>query len=295
VEGLVRLEDGPPMNADVQVASPGYFEAVGIELIEGRAFEERDDIGAPIVAVVSEELAKRYWPGRSALGGRIRQSGLPDWAEVVGVVRDIRHDGLDRPARGTLYFSHPQSERAWYTVRALTLVIRTTVDPSAVIAATRAQLHEMDTDVPLYQVETLAKAVADSTSTRRFTMLLQLVFALVALTLAGVGLYGVMAFTVARRAPEIGIRMALGAERGQVLRMVVGQGMGIVAVAVVLGVVGALAAGRVLAGLLYGISPRDPATYAIVVGSLVAVALLACWIPARRASAVEPASALRYE
>jgi predicted permease len=298
VDGLARHEDGPPMNADVQLVSAGYFEAMGIDLVEGRTFDERDDITAPVVVVVSEELAKRYWPDRSALGMRIRQSGYEpalEWGEVVGVVEDIRHEGLDRPVRGTLYFVFPQSVRTWYLARAMTLVVRTNVDPQSVISAVRSELLDMDSDVPLYQVETMNSAIADSTSTQRFTMLLQLVFALVALTLAAIGLYGVMSFTVARRTPEIGIRMALGAERGEVLRMVVGQGMGIVLVATVLGVGGALATGRVLAGLLYGVSPRDPATYAIVVGTLALVALIACWIPARRASAVDPGSALRTE
>jgi predicted permease len=301
VEGFDRHQagdEGPPMNADVQLVSAGYFEAMGIDMVEGRGFDERDDITAPVVVVVSEELAKRYWPDRSAIGGRIRQSGYQpalEWGEVVGVVEDIRHEGLDQPVRGTLYFVFPQSVRTWYLARAMTLVVRTNVDPQSVIGAARSQLLEMDSDVPLYQVETMSRAIADSTSTQRFTMLLQLVFALVALTLAAIGLYGVMSFTVARRTPEIGIRMALGAERGEVLRMVVGQGMGIVLVAAVLGVGGALAAGRVLSGLLYGVTARDPVTYATVVGTLLLVAFVACWIPARRASAVDPGSALRYE
>jgi putative ABC transport system permease protein len=301
VEGLVARqgpEDGPPMNADVQIVTPGYFQAMGIELLDGRDFDERDAIDAPVVAVVSEELAKRYWPDRGALSGRIRQSGYQpalEWAEVVGVVEDVRQEGLDRPTRGTLYFVLPQGVRTWYPVRAMTLAVRTSVEPESVISAVRSQLYDMDADVPLYQVETMSRAIADSTSTQRFTMLLQLVFAAVALTLAAIGLYGVMSFTVARRTPEIGIRMALGAQRGEVLRMVVRQGMGIVLVAAVIGVGGALAAGRVLAGLLYGVSPRDPMTYAGVVGALVLVAFVACWVPARRASAVDPGSALRYE
>jgi predicted permease len=295
VDGLVRQEDGPPMNADIQAISAGYLETMGIQLVEGRDFDGRDHISAPVVAIVSEELAQRYWPGRSALGGRIRQTGYQDWAEVVGVVKDVRHEGLDRPVRGTLYFVHAQSARAWSPLRLMTLVVRTDLDPASVIPAVRAQLREMDAEVPLFAVETMSQAIRDSTATQRFTMLLQLVFSVVALTLAAIGLYGVMSFTVARRTPEIGIRMALGAERGEVLRMVVGQGMGLVLVAAVLGVGGALATGRVLAGLLYGISPRDPATYASVVGTLVLVALIACWIPARRASAVDPGRALRYE
>jgi ABC-type antimicrobial peptide transport system permease subunit len=153
----------------------------------------------------------------------------------------------------------------------------------------------MDPTVPLYQVRTLEQVVAESTATQRFSMLLQTLFALLALSLAAVGLYGVLAFTVARRTSEIGVRMALGARRSDVRRMVVRQGMGIVAVALGLGVLGALAGGRLLASLLFGVSPADPVTYTTVVGVLLVVALVACWVPARRASGVDPAEALRAE
>ena len=292
---LMPDRDAPPLNVDAQMVTPGYFEAMGIRLLEGRVFDGRDGADAPLVAVVSEQLAERYWSGRSALGGRIRQSGFPEWTEVVGVVADVHQEGLDQEARPTLYFVHPQGGRTWFPVRAMTLVLRTAVEPTSLVGAVRREVQAVDPDIALYQVETLSQAVADSTATERFSMLLQLVFALVALTLAAVGIYGVMAFSVARRTGEIGIRMALGADRGQVLRMVVGQGMTIVLVAVLLGVGGALATAQVLSSLLYGISPRDPVTYAAVVGTLVAIAFLACWLPARRASGVDPGSALRYE
>jgi putative ABC transport system permease protein len=260
VEGLVAQngpeEDGPPMNADMQIVTPGYFQAMGIDLLEGRDFDERDAIDAPVVAVVSEELAKRYWPDRSALSGRIRQSGYLDWRRSSVSSRTCGRRGSTGRCAATLYVVLPQGVRTWYPVRAMTLAVRTNVEPESVISAVRSQLYEMDPDVPLYQIETMDRAIADSTSTQRFTMLLQLVFAAVALALAAHrALWRVMSFTVARRTPEIGIRMALGAQRGEVLRMVVGQGMGIVLVAVVLGVGGALATGRVLAGLLYGVSP----------------------------------------
>jgi putative ABC transport system permease protein len=295
IEGYVNETDGPPLNADIQTVTPGYFETLGIALLQGRDFTAADGPDAPLVAVVSEELAERYWPGESPLGKRIRQSGFPEWPEVVGVVSDVHHEGLDRPVRGTLYFVHAQGPRTWFPVAAMTLTVRAAVDPAAIISAVRREVQAMDPDVPLYQVQTMEQVIADSTATQRFTMLLQLLFATVALVLAAVGIYGVMAFTVARRAPEIGIRMALGAERRDVVRMVVGHAMAIVGLALLVGVVGALAAGRVLSSLLFGVSPRDPATYALVVGSLLAVALLACWIPARRASGVDPGSALRHD
>jgi putative ABC transport system permease protein len=245
--------------------------------------------------VVSEQLARDYWPGRSALGGRIRV----DWdsqpfVQVVGVVPDVNQEGLDRPAvRGTLYLVHAQTPLTWESIESMTLTVRTSIEPTSLVSVIRREIEELDPSVPLYQVRTMEQVVADTTATQRFSMLLQLLFALVALSLAAVGLYGVLAFTVAHRTGEIGIRMALGATGADIRRMVVGQGMGLVAIALALGVIGALATGRVLGSLLFGVSPRDPVTYAVVLGVLTAVALLACWIPARRASGVDPAEALR--
>ncbi|HLB38227.1 MAG TPA: ABC transporter permease [Gemmatimonadales bacterium] len=297
VEGWVNPGDAPRPTAWVQAVTPGYFAAMGIQVLEGRAFEDRDGMDAPPVAMVSESLAREYWPGRSAIGGRIRvDSDVEVFATVIGVVADVRHEGLERPpARGTLYLVHAQTPYTWAPVRSMTLTVRTAVEPTSLVSAIRREVQALDPSVPLYQVRTMERALAESTATRRFSMLLQLLFALVALSLAAVGLYGVLAFTVARRTAEIGIRMALGAQRTDVRRMVVGQGMGIVAIAIALGVGGALATGRLLGSLLYGVSPRDPVTYATVVGVLLAMALLACWIPARRATRIDPMEALRHE
>jgi putative ABC transport system permease protein len=297
VEGWINPGDAPRPTGDVQVVTPGYFSAMRIPLLEGRFLEERDRADAPLVAIVSEALAREYWPDRSALGGRIRL----DWddkpfMEVVGVVPDVRYGELDRPPpRGVLYLVHAQTPLTSAPYWSMTLTVRTSIDPTSLMGAIRKEVQALDPSVPLYQVRTMEQAVADVTATQRFSMLLQLLFALLALSLAAVGLYGVLAFAVARRRAEIGIRMALGAERSDVQRMVIGQGMGIVAIALVLGVGGALATGRLLGSLLFGVSPRDPVTYATVVGVLVAVALLACWIPVRRASGVDPAEALRSE
>jgi putative ABC transport system permease protein len=296
VEGWINSGDAPPI-VDVQAVTPGYFDAMGIRVLEGRAFEERDGLDALPVAMVSEALAREYWSGQSALGGRIRL----DWdeqpfAEVVGIVPEVRHEGLDRPAaRGTLYLVYGQTPLTWGRLRSLTLTVRTSIEPTSLVGAIRSELQALDPSVPLYRVRTMEQAVADDTATQRFSMLLQVLFALVALSLAAVGLYGVLAFTVTRRTAEIGVRMALGAERSDVLRMIVRQGMAIVAVALAVGVAGALASGRLLASLLFGVSPADPVTYTTVVGVLLVVALVACWIPARRASGVDPAEALRAE
>jgi putative ABC transport system permease protein len=295
VEGWIGAPNVPRPTAAVQAVTPGYFAAMGIPLVAGRLFEAGDGTEAPLVAVVSEKLARDYWPGRSPLGGRIRLDwGDERFAQVVGVVPDVRQEGLERSTlRGTFYLVHAQTPYTWGPIRSMTLTVRSAVEPTSLVSAIRREVQALDPSVPLYQVRTMEEAVADDTATRRFAMLLQLLFALMALALSAVGLYGVLAFTVARRTGEIGIRMALGATGADIRRMVVGQGMGLVAIALALGVIGALATGRVLGSLLFGISPRDPVTYAVVLGVLTAVALLACWIPARRASGVDPMEALR--
>jgi predicted permease len=295
VEGWVGSPYLPRPTAAVQAVTPGYFAAMGIPLLAGRTFEASDRMDAPLVAVVSEALVRAYWPGRNALEGRIRRDGDDErFAQVVGIVPDLHHEGLDRPAaRGTLYLVHAQTPYTWSPLREMTLTVRTTVEPTSLVGAIRREVQALDPSVPLYHVRTMEQAVAASTATQRFSMVLQLLFALVALSLAAVGLYGVLAFTVARRTGEIGIRMALGATSAEIRRMVVGQGMGLVLIALALGMIGALATGRLLRSLLFGVSPGDPVTYAVVLGVLMAVALLACWIPARRASGVDPAEALR--
>ncbi|MBW3534022.1 MAG: FtsX-like permease family protein, partial [Gemmatimonadetes bacterium] len=294
---FARLRDaGLTSCAGQEPTTPGYFEAMGIPVLAGRAFDSRDTEDGPIVAVVNETLVRRFWPERSPLGDGIRQpGGEREFGEIIGVVGDIRHEGLDVEPRPMLYFVHAQSPRTWFPVRGMTLVLRSSVEPTALTSAARREVQAMDPSLPIFRVQTLEQAVADSTSTQRFSMLLQLVFAGVALVLAAVGIYGVISYSVAQRTREIGIRMALGADRGRVLRLVVGQGMTLVGVAVVVGLVVALMAGQVLASLLYGVSPRDPLTYIAVTGVLTLVALAACWIPARRASGVTPQSALRYE
>jgi putative ABC transport system permease protein len=295
VDGWVGAPNVPRPTASVQAVTPGYFAAMGIPLVAGRLFEAGDVTEAPLVAVVSEKLARDYWPGRSPLGGRIRPDGDDErFAQVVGVVPDVRQERLERsPVWGTLYLVHAQTPYTWRPSRSMTLTVRSVVEPTSLVSAIRREVQTLDPAVPLYQVRTMEQVVAADTATRRFAMLLQLLFAIVALALSAVGLYGVLAFTVARRTGEIGIRMALGATRADIRRMVVGQGMGLVVIALALGMIGALATGRLLASLLFGVSPGDPLTYAVVLGVLMAVALLACWIPARRASGVDPAEALR--
>jgi len=295
-ENRPRSDTDPPLNADIQVVSAGYFDAMGIPVLRGRVFDRTDDADSEPVAVVDEVLARRFFDDpKEAMGERIRQPGAHEWARIVGIVGGVRQESLEQEPRAQLYLLHAQSPRTWFPVRAMTVLLKTGVEPLGLVAAVRAQVRTLDPNLPVYQVTTVERNRAASTASQRFSMFLQLVFAGVALTLAVVGIYGVLSYSVAQRTREIGIRMALGAERASILRLVVGQGMALVAAAVILGVVGALAAGRVMASLLFGVSPRDPLTYGTVTGVLLVVSLVACWLPARRASAVSPQEALRFD
>jgi putative ABC transport system permease protein len=297
VEGWVSPPDGSGPVAVVHVVTPTYFDVMGMPVLEGRGFEPTDRVDAAPVALVSETTARRYWPGRSAIGGRLHLDD-PElvFAEVVGIVPDVRHNDLDNePVNGSMFLAHAQSSVTTQARRTMTLAIRTTADPETIVASLRSTVRSVDPGVPVYDVSTIEQAVAENTAERRFAMLLQVVFALLAMTLAAVGLYGVLSYTVAQRTAEMGVRMALGAERLDVQRMVLGQGMGIVAVAVAIGVAGALAAGRLLETLLFEVSPSDPVVYGAVVVLLLGVAFLACWLPARRASGVDPVVALRAD
>jgi predicted permease len=288
--------DGPPLNADIQVVSAGYFRTLGIPLLQGRLFDATDDESSEAVVVVDEVLAKRFFedPAR-ALGERIRQPGENEWGRIVGIVGGVHHEGLDQEERAQLYLLHAQSPRTGGPQRGMTLLLRAGVDPLGLVSAVRAQVRSLDANLPVYQVTTMDETVDRSTARQRFTMLLQVVFGGVAMALALVGIYGVLSYSVAQRTREIGIRMALGAERESILKLVVGQGMRLVLLAVALGVLGALVTGQVLASLLFGISARDPLTYGVVSITLFVAALVACWVPARRASSVSPRTALRYD
>ncbi len=295
-EDRPRSDDDPPLNADIQVVSAGYFDAMGIPVLQGRVFDRTDDADSEPVAVVDEVLARRFFadPG-AAIGEHIRQPGDREYARIVGIVGAVRQEALDQEPRAQLYLLHAQSPRTWYPIRAMTVLLKTGVEPLGLVSAVRPEVHELDPNLPVYQVTTVERSKEASTASQRFSMFLQLVFAGVALMLAVVGIYGVLSYSVAQRTREIGIRMALGAKRESILRLVVGQGMALVGVALVVGVLGALATGQVISSLLFGVSPRDPVTYGVVTGSLLLVCLVACWIPALRASSVSPQDALRFD
>jgi putative ABC transport system permease protein len=268
--------------------SPGYFYTLGIPVLTGRTFTDHDDEHALKVAVVNEALARHLWPTEDPVGKQFP----PPRGEmtVVGVVGNIRHDGLSQDTEAEFYVPYLQLPG-----NSMQLAVRTAVDPDSIVSAVRAQVRHVDPDQPLYHVATLQQVLSESLAPRRFNMLLLGIFAGIALALATIGIYGVMAFSVTERTHEIGIRMALGAKRSDVLGMVVRQGLKLALIGMALGVAGAWALTSFLASFLFGVAPRDPATFVLVSLALVAVSILACYIPARRATHVDPMVALRYE
>jgi putative ABC transport system permease protein len=268
--------------------SPGYFYTLGIPVLKGRTFTDQDNEQAPKVVVINEALASHLWPTEDPIGKQLPFSR--NHMTVVGVVGNTRHEGLSQETKAEVYVPYLQ-----LPTNSMQLAVRTTAPPDSLVSAVRAQVRAVDPDEPLYHVATLAQTLSESLAPRRFNMLLLGIFAGIALALATVGIYGVMAYSVRQRTHEIGIRMALGAEQGDVLRIVIRQGLKLVLIGVIIGIVGALTLTRFLGSLLYGVKPTDPLTFITVSLILVAVALLACYVPAWRAAKVDPMVALRYE
>ncbi|MBZ5571865.1 MAG: ABC transporter permease, partial [Acidobacteriia bacterium] len=278
--------------ADIRVSTPGYFQTMGIPLLKGRGLSEQDAHSSSLVAVVNEALAHTVFSGQDPIGKYILDFGPQlDKVQIVGVVGNVRHVGLETTPRPEVYLAFGQAH--WPSVF---MVVRSkTSDPLALASAAQNVVASVNRDIPLANLRTMQDVIADSVLRRRFAMLLLSIFAGLAMLLAAIGLYGVMSYTVSQRTHEIGIRMALGAGKGDVLRLVIGQGMGLAAVGVVLGVTGSIALTRLMSGLLYGVSARDPFVVAVVAGLLVGVALTANYVPVRRAAKVDPMVALRYE
>jgi len=273
-----------------------YFRVMQIPLRAGRDFTEMDREGQPLVAVVNEELVRQYFPHDNPVGARIRwarDAGPPRWMTIIGVASDVKQSGLNQPVDPAVYTPFVQSDEVWR--HWMTLVIRTDNSSSGLIEQVKAQVWRVDRQIPVSDVQTMEQRMAVSLAQQRFNMLLLGAFAALALILAGVGIYGVMGYTASQRTHEIGIRMALGGQRRDVLRLIVAEGAKLTFAGILIGIVGALALTRVMAGLLFEVKPGDPAIFAVVAILLALVALAACYIPARRATKVDPMVALRYE
>jgi putative ABC transport system permease protein len=276
---------------DVRMVSPGYFRTMGISLQRGRDFEAADDADAPPVVIVNETLARTFWPEEDPIGKRlIVRMGDETPREIVGVVDDVRHSSLDAPVRAQVYYPHAQLSFPW-----LDLVVRSSMAPAALVGTLQREVRALDPELPLYSVKPMEEVVSESLAGERFNMLLLALFALLALLLAGIGIYGVLSYAVSRRTHEIGIRLALGSERPVVLRSVIAQGMGLAALGLLIGVGAAFLLTGLLSDLLYEVGARDPLTFIVVTAALAAAALLACLVPALRATRIDPMVALRYE
>jgi predicted permease len=295
VEGRAAPSGEKFINVDQRVIGGDYLAAMEIPLLGGRLFNEHDTLASRRVVLVDDHMARQLWPNEEPVGRRIRRGGFDlsassPWMTVVGVVGRVKQDALDSESRMAIYLPHTQAP-----ARAMTVVLRTGSDPGGLTAAVTRQIRELDPDLPSYNVTTMEQRVDESLARRRFSMLMLTLFAVLALGLAAIGIYGVMAFLVSQGTREIGIRMALGATPGGILVLIVRQGMVIATIGLALGLSGAFILTRFMASLLFGVRPGDPLTFGAIALTLGMVAFLASYIPARRASGIDPMVALRSE
>jgi predicted permease len=293
IEGFVPKPGGPIQNIDYwNSVSPKYFETVGARLLEGRLLNDGDGPDAPRALVVNQTLAKIYWPNESALGHRMRTAFGPNapWSTIVGVIADIKNNGLDK-STGTELF-----QSAWQApARQTYLFVKTKGSPTALASVVRNEIRQLDRALPIAELRTLDEVIHKAQSRPRFLTMLLTIFSVLSLTLAALGIYGVISYSVAQRTNEIGIRMALGAQAGDVLKLVGRMGVTLAGAGAVVGAIGAFALTRTMSGLLFGVSSFDVLTFLAMAALLIAVAMVACYIPARRAAKVDPLIALRYE
>jgi predicted permease len=291
IEGRLPEEYGKEVRH--REISPDYFRAIGLPLLSGRLFAGSDSQDRPVVVIINETLARRFFSDEDPIGKRLK-FGKPDqdapWYTIVGVVGDEKQDGLGKDVRPEIYQSYLQSARS-----GMTLIVRTAADPKGLIGAVRGEIWALDKEIPVYDIKTMKEALYESVARERFTVLLLTIFAAVALILSAVGIYSVMSYSVAQRTHEIGIRMALGAQVKDVLKLVLRQAMGPAMIGVAVGLAGAFVLTRLISSLLYNVSVTDPVTFGLIPLLLAGVALVACLIPARRAMRVDPMIALRYE
>jgi putative ABC transport system permease protein len=292
VPGRPRVPNSQQTPTPIGIVSTDYFRTVAIPLRSGRLFTERDNSESPRVVILSESLARALFPNEDPIGKQLWTPGPPakDLPIVVGVVGDIRHEGLDKQVTLQVYAPFLQ-----FAQTSMMLVVHTTGDPLSIASAARGQIQSIDKEAPVYEVETMGHRMSNSVAPRRFNLLLLGTLAFLALSLSAVGVYGVIAYAASQRTQEIGIRMALGARGGDVLRMLIGQGMIQIGIGIVFGLIGAWALTRLMKSLLFGVTATDPLTFIGVAVLLTLVALLACYLPARRAARIDPMQALRCE
>jgi putative ABC transport system permease protein len=297
IEGQEAATIGDAPAARVQFCTPDYFETLGLSLVRGRFFNEHDVADSPPVVVISETMARTHWPNEDPLGKRMRvwDERWP-WLEIVGVVKDVRHRAVDMEPRTWWYVPHAQGHAtAYYTPRDMYLTVRSATDPSMLVPALRNAVHSYDASVPISRVQSMEQVFASSIDSERFITTLLAAFGVLALFLASVGVYGVISYAVSQQTHEIGLRMALGAQGRNVLTRVIRDGMAMSSVGVTLGLAGSIALSRSFETMVFGIEPTDPLTYVFVVLVLMSTAAGASFIPARRASRVDPMVALRME
>lgn len=300
----VQTEGKSPTSAQGEIVTryravgDDYFRTLEIPLLQGRGFDERDTEGSPAVAVVSESLAREYWPGESPIGKRIKPR-LPgsSWCTVVGVAADVRHDGADNAVEPTAYYPFTQVPASFLSLveANMSIAVRSRASSSDLLRSIQAAVAKVDPNIPVYGVESMDAMLADSGSLRNFDLTLLIAFSTLALSLAAVGVYAVMAYSVSQRTQEIGVRIALGAHSRDILRLVLRQGLTLAVAGSIFGVTGAFFLRKIMSNLLYGLSRNDPVILLSVPFVMVFVVLLACWIPARRATKIDPLVALRYE
>ncbi|HEY0099406.1 MAG TPA: ABC transporter permease [Pyrinomonadaceae bacterium] len=293
VEGKTYAPTQEPL-VELRVVSPDYFRAVGVALLRGRMFDARDTQESPLGVVINETMARTIWPGEDPVGKRVSGRPIrPDWVPVIGVVADVKNMGLTQQPAAEFYFNYAQGGED--ILRNMTLAVRSRLDPGSLAAAVRREVQTLDPAQPLFDVQTMQAVLDGTVSDRRLNMTLLGVLAALSLVLAVVGIYGVMSYNVTQHTREIGIRMALGAQKTDILKLVLGRGVTLALIGVVSGMLLSLGLTHLMSGLLFGVSATDPATFGVIAVLLFGVALVACYLPALRAVKVDPLIALRYE
>ena len=277
----------------MRTVTPDYFKSMGISLVSGRFFDQRDTDTSQPVAIIDDSLAQTYWPNQDPIGHRVHQgdrgNNVP-WSTIIGVVHHVRNRTLEARSRVEVYYAHAQRPSG-----SMALTILTTGNPMDLATTIQKQVSALDPELPVYRVRTMAEVMGESVARRRVALVLLAAFAGLALLLASVGIYGVTSYLANQRQREIGLRIALGSRRSQVLQLIIGQGMRTIVIGLLIGLLPALALTRLMSGLLFGVRPADPLALGGAAAILLAVALVAIFIPARRASNVNPMVALRYE